>query len=47
MDPKAVREMIRELRRRHARMRSRDELKRQLARLRLTTAPPVIRSKKD
>jgi len=36
MDPKA-RAIIREMKRRHAQMRRRGELQRQLARLRLTT----------
>jgi RecB family endonuclease NucS len=42
MDPKA-RAIIREMKRHLAQMRQRGQLKRQLARLRLTTAETVIR----
>ena len=42
MDPKE-RAIVREMKRRLAQMRRRGELKRQLARLRLTTADTVIR----
>jgi len=42
MDPK-VRAIVREMKRHLAQMRQRGQLKRQLARLRLTTAELVIR----